>query len=43
MGTWRYGIFDDDTASDIKVDFEGYLEEGQSISVATEKILEEYQ
>lgn len=43
MGTWGYGIFDDDTASDIKGDFEEYIEEGLSITEATEKILEEYQ
>lgn len=43
MGTWGYGIFDDDTASDIKGDFEEYIEEGLSITEATEKLLEEYQ
>lgn len=43
MGTWGYEIFDDDTASDIKGDFEEYIEEGLSITEATEKILEEYQ
>ncbi|MDP4147032.1 MAG: DUF4259 domain-containing protein [Bacillota bacterium] len=42
MGTWGYGIFDDDTALDIKGDFEEYVEEGLSITDATERILEEY-
>lgn len=43
MGAWGYGIFDDDNASDIRGDFEEYIEEGLSITEATEKILEEYQ
>lgn len=43
MGTWGYGIFDDDTASDIRGDFEEYIEEGLSIGEATENILQEYE
>ncbi|MBK1813218.1 DUF4259 domain-containing protein [Clostridium sp. YIM B02505] len=43
MGTWGYGIFDDDTASDIKGDFDEYIKEGLSVTEATESILEEYQ
>lgn len=43
MGAWGYGIFDDDNASDIRDDFEEYIEEGLSITEATQKILEEYQ
>lgn len=43
MGTWGYGIFDDDTASDVKDNFEEYIEDGLDINEATERILEEYQ
>jgi hypothetical protein len=43
MGTWGYGIFEDDVTSDIKGDFEDYLDEGLTIDEATERILEEYE
>lgn len=43
MGAWGYGIFDDDTASDVRDNFEEYIEDGLSIADATERILEEYQ
>lgn len=43
MGTWGYEILDDDTALDIKGDFEEYLEEGLSVREATENILQEYE
>lgn len=43
MGAWGYGIFDDDTSSDIRDDFEEYIEDGLSVNEATERILEEYE
>jgi len=43
MGAWGSGIFDDDTALDIRDNFEEYIEEGLSITEATKRILEEYQ
>jgi hypothetical protein len=43
MGTWGYGIFEDDITSDIKGDLEDYLDEGLTIDEATERILEEYE
>lgn len=42
MGAWGSGIFDDDTALDIRDNFEEYIENGLSIIEATERILEEY-
>ena len=42
MGTWAYGIFDNDVAADINNQFRGYLKEGLSITKATEKIIEFY-
>ncbi len=42
MGTWAYGIFDDDITADIQDGFEEYIEDGLSVSEATERILEGY-
>lgn len=42
MGTWGYGIFDDDLAMDIRSSFGGALSSGASLEKATEQVLEEY-
>ncbi|MEK5215247.1 hypothetical protein SAMN05421670_1100 [Psychrobacillus psychrotolerans] len=42
MGAWGTGIFDDDTTCDVRGDFIDYLEEGKSVELATQIILEEY-
>ena len=42
MGTWDYGIFDNDTALDVRGDFEGALAEGLDVEAATERIFDEY-
>jgi Domain of unknown function (DUF4259) len=42
MGTWGAGIFDDDTAMDVRDSFEGALEQGLSASDAAARIREEY-
>lgn len=40
MGTWDFGIFDDDIALDLKYQFEDALAEGLSVGDATKSILE---
>lgn len=42
MGTWSYGIFDDDFTSDIRYAFEENLKRGLSVEEATRNILEEF-
>ncbi|MBM7588000.1 hypothetical protein JOC86_004575 [Bacillus pakistanensis] len=42
MGAWGAGIFDDDTACDVRDDFIDYLEEGYSAEEASQMIIEEY-
>src|SRR5579863_6139142 len=42
MGVWGSGIFQDDTASDIREDFRDHLGNGLSGPEATERILAEY-
>lgn len=39
MGTWGAGIFDNDTASDVKLDFLDALAAGLSVSETTRQIL----
>jgi len=43
MGAWGAGIFEDDLALDVKLDFEAYLDQGLSIREATKMILEDYE
>ncbi len=43
MGTWGYGILDNDTAMDVKGIFEGAMEDGKSFDAATEEVLHECQ
>ncbi|WP_066174657.1 DUF4259 domain-containing protein [Bacillus marinisedimentorum] len=43
MGAWGTGIFEDDTACDVRDQFIDYLEEGKTIQEATAKITEEYE
>jgi hypothetical protein len=40
MGTWGYGIFDDDTASDLRWEFEDAIAEGLDVSGTTQRVLE---
>ncbi len=42
MGTWGTGIFEDDTALDIKGTFEDSLADGLSVDAATQRVLVEY-
>ncbi|WP_026688555.1 DUF4259 domain-containing protein [Alteribacter aurantiacus] len=42
MGAWDTGIFDDDTACDVRDEFLDYLEQGHSPKEATEFVLEDY-
>ena len=42
MGAWGTGIFQDDTACDIRDDYKDHLGNGLSGSEATERILSEY-
>jgi len=41
MGTWGYGILDNDVAMDIKGDFDEAIEGGQDFDAATWAVLEE--
>lgn len=43
MGTWGTGIFEDDTASDVRGDFEELIENGCSGTKAREKLEKEYE
>lgn len=43
MGAWGTDLFDDDTALDMRADFEELLEDGYSVPEATARILEEYE
>ena len=43
MGAWGTDLFDDDTALDMRADFEELLEDGYSVREATARILEEYE
>jgi hypothetical protein len=42
MGTWAYGIFDDDITLDLKDVFEEYIEEGLSVPETTKRTLEKH-
>src|SRR3990170_4733969 len=43
MGTWGYGILDNDVAMDIKGDFDEAIEGGQDFDAATWAVLEEHE
>jgi len=40
MGTWGYGIFDDDTASDARGEFEDAIGEGLDVDGATQRVFD---
>ena len=40
MGTWGYGIFEDDIASDVRGEFEDAIAEGLDSSAATQRVFE---
>ncbi len=42
MGTWGPGIFEDDLAADIRLDFEDSLQEDMSVEAATRRVLDKY-
>ncbi|MBM7096710.1 DUF4259 domain-containing protein [Bacillus sp. H-16] len=42
MGAWDTGIFDDDTACDVRDEFLDYLEQGHTPKEATEFVLDDY-
>lgn len=42
MGAWGAGVFEDDTALDVRGSFEAALEEGSSVEEATQRVLREY-
>jgi hypothetical protein len=42
MGTWGYGIFDDDIASDIRNIFEDAIGEGLDVDSATQRVFDEF-
>lgn len=43
MGTWSYGIFDDDLTSDVRYAFMENMKKGLSVEEATKNILEDFQ
>lgn len=43
MGTWGYGIFDDDLALDIKDLFQQLIDDGESLGSIIDILLEEFQ
>ena len=43
MGAWGCGLFEDDVAVDVKLAFEGALEEGMTVPAATKQTLEEFE
>lgn len=43
MGTWSYGIFDDDFTCDIRYAFEENMKKGLSVEEASRNILEEFE
>lgn len=43
MGTWGYGIFDDDLALDIKDLFQQLIDDGESLKSIIDILLEEFQ
>ncbi len=43
MGTWGYGILDNDVALDIKEDFDEAIESGQDFDTATWTVLEQHE
>jgi hypothetical protein len=40
MGTWGYGIFDDDTASDARDTFEDAIGDGLNVDKASDRVFE---
>ncbi len=42
VGTWGAGIFDDDTAADVRADYDAALAEGLDLAAATRRILDAY-
>jgi hypothetical protein len=42
VGTWGNGIFDDDTASDVRAEFDDAVEEGLDGGAATQRVLEAF-
>jgi len=40
VGTWGYGIFEDDIASDVRGEFEDAIAEGLDSSAATQRVFE---
>lgn len=43
MGTWGFNIFEDDLALDIKDAFQELIDEGETVEIATQIILEEFE
>ena len=43
MGTWGYGLYDNDTALDIKDEFEDLIKVGKSSRDITNKLIDDYQ
>jgi hypothetical protein len=43
MGAWGAGIFEDDLALDIKLDFEAYLDENKSMKEIINCLLDDYE
>jgi hypothetical protein len=42
VGTWGYGIFDDDIASDLRWEFEDAIAEGLDVTAATQRVLDNF-
>jgi hypothetical protein len=43
MGAWDVGLFDDDTAVDVRLTFEAALDDGMTLAAATKQVLEEFE
>src|SRR2546422_5211981 len=43
MGTWGFGIFENDVALDVQLEYEGAIEEGATDKEATDWVLEEFE
>jgi Domain of unknown function (DUF4259) len=43
MGAWGTGLFEDDLALDIKLDFESYMDEGISMKEIIKRIIDDYE
>lgn len=42
MGTWGTGLYENDTALDVKDEFEEYYQRGMAVQEITDRLMQEY-